>query len=752
MPREYNTMPRYDRYTPDAIGLLQEAQRLAATTGTLEMTPSLVVESFLRGSSGLRGEFLERESLEVVASPAPAAVGEHDPGGDDGDKLKVVLSTDLRRDLNEAEAVTSGVVTVWHVLAAIWPEVQQRLAELVRRGSQPVSGPFDLPPQPVPERSGPTTPKPLPPLSGPLGRFGRDLAESVPAHPIVGRDREMNELIAILLKYHKPNAVLLGDAGVGKTAIVEGLAQRIREGNVPPGLRDKRIVEIPVGAMVAGTKYRGDFEQRMTAIIGQAESDNRIILFIDEIHMLAGAGVNSGDQGGAGDILKPALARGRMRVIGATTWSEYYESIEQDPALKRRFQEVRIDEPSDEAVVAILASAMPPMLAHHNLEAPPDIVPLVVSLCRSELSSRRFPDKAFDVVDRACAQAALAGVKRLTPEHVRGVIAGLAGIEFTTDSPEFKNRLASLEDALKRNVLRQDEAIRAVARTVRLCKQRLDLRTHRPDGVFLFVGKSGVGKTALAQSLAETLLGRDDAVIRLDMTGYTDPHCINSLLGSPHGYVGSDEEPAWLEQLRKTPSAVLLLDELEKAHPQVMKVFLRAFDEGGITDARGNEYSLANVTVIATSNAQVDTEGGGFGFHASERNEHQAWVNGLQDYFPPEFLNRFDEIVPFDPLSIADLGIIVREKILPQAERKLLEECNVRLTLTDAAIRRLAEMADSDNFGARELERVFRKEVLMPAADAALAAKNATPASPGVVEVDRAADGRLSVALRKLAV
>ena len=742
-------MPRYDRYTPDAITLLQETQRRAFSSPSKEMTPALLLEAFLLGTSELRRHFLESADLKLIAAQETEAVADAPSGAE---LKQVVLSSDLRGDLDEAEASTPGQVTAWHVLSAIWPEVQCKLTELVRRNGQPVAGPVDLPQLPPAEPAAtPPNPKKLSPLGGPLGQLGRELTESVSAHPIVGRDREMNELMAILLKYHKPNALLLGDAGVGKTAIVEGLDQRIREGNVPPGLRDKRIVEIPVGAMVAGTRYRGDFEKRMTAIIAQAESDDRIILFIDEIHMLVGAGVNSGDQGDAADILKPALARGRMRVIGATTWSEYYESIEQDPALKRRFQEVRIDEPSDEIVAAILAGAMPPMLAHHAVEAAPDIVPLVISLCRSELPSRRFPDKAIDVVDRACAQAALAGMKSLAPEHIRGVIAELAGIEFTTDSPEFKNRLATLEDALKRNVLRQDEAIHAVARTVRLCKQRLDLRTHRPDGVFLFVGKSGVGKTALAHTLAKTLLGRDDAVIRLDMTSYSDPHCINSLLGSPPGLIGSNEEPAWLEQLKKTPSAVLLLDELEKAHPNVMKVFLRAFDEGGITDARGNEYSLANVTVIATSNAHVDTEGGGFGFHASERDEHQAWVNGLQDYFLPEFLNRFDEIVPFDPLSVADLGIIVREKLMPQAERKLRQECNVRLSITDAAIRRLAEMADSENFGARELERVFRNEVLIPAADAALAVKNANQPSAGVVEVDKAADGCLSVVLRMTA-
>jgi len=743
-------MPRYDRYSPDAIALLQETQRRASISPAKEMTPAIVLETFLRGTSELRQTFLELHGLQV-ATASPSMVDATPPA--DADVKQVKLSADLRRDLDEAEASTPGPVTASHLLDAIWPEVQGRLAELVCRNGKPVEGPIGPPaPKRVEAEPTPSPREPLSPLDGPLGQFGRDLAETSAAHPIVGRDRETNELISILLKYHKPNAVLLGDAGVGKTAIVEGLARRIREGNVPHGLQGRRIVEIPVGAMVSGTKFRGEFEQRMMAIIEQAEADDRIILFIDEIHMLAGAGVNAGDSGGASDILKPALARGRMRVIGATTWNEYYESIEQDPALKRRFHEVRIEEPGDEAMSAILSGALPPMLAHHHLESGPDIVPLVISLCRSELPSRRFPDKALDVVDRACAQACLAGASRLEPAHIRGVIAASAGIAFTTDSPEFKTRLATLEESLKHNVLRQDEAVRAVARTVRLCKQRLDMKTHRPDGVFLFVGKSGVGKTALAQSLAETLLGSAEAVIRLDMTAFSEPHTVSALLGSPAGYIGSDEEPAWLEQLRKTPSAVLLLDELEKAHPQVMKVFLRAFDEGEITDARGKEYSLANVTVIATSNAQVDTEGGGFGFHASEEDEHRAWVNGLQNWFPPEFLNRFDEIVPFDPLTVADLGLIVREKILPQAEGKLRAECNACLKITDDAIRRLAEMADSENFGARELERVFRNEVLMPAAEAALAAKNARPSTACVVIVDRLADGGIGVTVQPVAV
>jgi ATP-dependent Clp protease ATP-binding subunit ClpA len=741
-------MPRYDRYSPDAIALLQETQRRAAVTTAREMTPALLLDAFLAGKSGLLTALLDANALELVPQPPAAEAQANGP--------PIGLSADLRRDLDEAEAATTGVVSPWHLVTAIWPESEPRLGQLLRRRDGfPVSGPILLPPletvtppataAPV---ASPAAPQPRRPLGGLLGAIGLELTAAKSSHPIVGRDRETDEVVAALLKYLKPNAVLLGDAGVGKTAIVEGLAQRIRAGSVPAALRDKRIVEIPMSSLVAGTSIHGSFEQRMKDLIEQAEADPSIILFIDELHLVVGAGGRPGAHGGAADILKPALARGRLRVIGATTWHEYYESIESDPALKRRFHEIRVEEPAEDTVAAILAAALPAMLAHHGVEAAPGIPALVISLCRAELPSRRFPDKAFDVLDQACTKAVLAGVSRVEPQHVRDVIAALAGVAFTTDSPEYNARLADLEATLRKNVLRQDDAVGTVARVVRLCKRRLDLRSHRPDGVFLFVGKSGVGKTALATALAETLLGSEKAVIRLDMTGFTQPHAVSTLLGSPHGYVGSDEEPEWLEQLKKTPSSVLLLDELEKAHPEVTKVFLRAFDEGKITDARGNEYSLANTTVIATSNAHVDTAGGGFGFHAPAQDEHRAWIEGLQSYFAPEFLNRFDEIVPFEPLTVGDLGIILQDKLLPQAEGKLLADFNVRLQITTAAVRRLAELADSENFGARELERVFRNEVLLPAIDVAQAARGPHPLPPAAVVVDSDADGRLAVTLR----
>lgn len=740
-------MPKYDRYTPEAIALLRETQRRAASASPAEMTPGLVLEVFFSSESELRREILAAHGIGVVDG-----IGE-DAGPSGGDKTKVSLSPALRRDLEEAEAATTGPVTTRLILAAILPESGVELVRLLRNDDgSPFTGRLELPdPRGETKKAPPTSPPAAdavrrPPLGGILGELGRDLTATTPGHPIVGRERETNELIAVLLKYFKPNAVLLGEAGVGKTAIVEGLAQRILRGEVPAALRGKRIVELPMSSLVAGTGVHGSFEQRLKDLIAQAESDDGIILFIDELHLVVGASGRPGSHGDASDILKPALARGRLRVIGATTWSEFYESIQSDPALERRFHQIRVEEPSEEAVRSILDAAMPALLAHHRLVAGPEIVPLVIAACRDELPSRRFPDKALDVIDRACASAVLAGDGRLEPVHVRGVIAALAGIAFSADSPEFNARLHSLEDRLRGDVLRQDDAVDTVARVVRLCKRRLDMRAHRPDGVFLFVGKSGVGKTALALSLAESLLGSEKAVIRLDMTGFTEPHSVSTLLGSPPGYVRSDEEPAWLEQLRKTPSAILLLDELEKAHPEVTKVFLRAFDEGKITDARGNEYSLANTTVIATSNAQVDLSGGGFGFHAPEADEHREWLDGLQAFFAPEFLNRFDEIVPFEPLSVGDLGVILREKILPGARRKLLDEFGLGLEMTDAGIRRLAEMADSEQFGARELERVFRNEVLLPAIRLA-DAKSGGAELTGSIVVDRAADGGVTVTL-----
>jgi ATP-dependent Clp protease ATP-binding subunit ClpC len=761
-------MPQYERYASDLIQLLRNAKARAAKTTTAEMTPKLFLEAFLDTPSDLRQEVLEKLGLEVMASTETDTA-------EQPTEVKVTLSPELRSCLEAAESACSGVVTATAVLRTCWASLQVVFSVYLRsKDGQPITLPVEFPelrvssqlqspiasepsgdskskPPHTPQPQRAVDPKESPenskrrPLEGAIAMHGRDLSSAAANYKILGREQETEDLISVLVKYFKPNAILLGDAGVGKTAIVEGLAQRIESGNVPPALIGKRIIELPVSSMVSGTKFRGEFEERIQAIIAQAESDPSIILFIDEIHMLVGAGVNTGDQGDAADIFKPALARGKIRIIGATTWGEYYSSLHTDPAIKRRFHEIRIEEPGEEAVLAILNGVIPSLLTHHRLEAAPDSARIVFDLCRTELPSRRFPDKAMDVLDRACAKASLAGAKHLEPSHVRTVIATLAGTAFTTDSPEFNERLTSLEKLLKQKVLRQDAAVSRVARVVRLCKRRLDLRTHRPDGVFLFVGKSGVGKTALANALAEILHGSEKAVIRLDMTGFGDPTSISSLLGSRPGYVNSNEEPAWLERLRKTPSAVLLLDELEKAHPEVTKVFLRAFDEGVLTDARGNEYTLANVTVVATSNAVVDLDRGEFGFHSQERDDHREMLSALQAYFSPEFLNRFDEIIPFEPLTTRDLEFILREKILPELQRKLAAEHHLILSLTDAAIRRLAELADSEHFGARELERVFRNEVLLPVTEKIQHAADVNGNSNITLLVDCGVNGKLSL-------
>jgi len=734
---------RYTRYTTDAISLLKSTQDRAANTPALEMTRDLLLQSFLSGNSELRSRLLKDNSFEVIgletSSDSPAEA-----------RPKVMLSAELRQDLDHAEAHTTERISSWHLLSEIWPHVQQRLIDLLRHSDgRTVSTPVALPERPE-ESPGPDPPGVTKsrPLTGLLARYGRDLTASVGAGTLVGREQELAELTEILLKLHKPNAVLLGDPGVGKTAIVEGLAERIRTGDVPAVLRGKRIVELPVSAMVADTTLRGQFEERLRRLITEAEDDSSIILFIDELHMLVGAGVNTDAQGDAADLLKPALARGRIRLIGATTWNEYYESIDTDPALRRRLTVIRVDEPSSEAVGVILATTLPRILAHHQLQAEQNVVPLVISLCTTELPTRRFPDKAIDVLDQACSRAAREHSTVLKATHIRAVIAKLSGVTNTTDSVEFNERLASLEVMLKNKVLRQDDAVDKVSQVVRLCKRRLDLRTQRPDGVFLFVGPTGVGKTELAKALAEALYGSQDRIIRLDMTAFRERHTVATLLGSPSGYIGYGTEPAWLEQLRKIPAAILLLDELEKAHSDVLNVFLRAFDEGEIVDARGNEYSLANVTVIATSNAAVNLDGGTFGFHESAVSTHRDWMNGLQKYFPPEFLNRFDEIVPFEPLTTADLGVILRDKLLPEASQKLLETCRLRLTVTDAGRYKLAELCKSDLFGARELERVLTRNVLVPATTIAGCAHPSKVDTTDELVVDLRSDGELSLFVR----
>jgi ATP-dependent Clp protease ATP-binding subunit ClpA len=457
----------------------------------------------------------------------------------------------------------------------------------------------------------------------------------------------------------------------------------------------------------------GSFEQRMKDLVAELEQNPDIILFLDEIHQLD----QPGRTNGPGEILKPALARGLFRCIGATTTADYHRHIEHDPALARRFYSVHVSEPDEDATRKILASMKARLETHYHLTITEEALKDAVELSKSHIPHRRFPDKAIDVLDRACSTVCLTGGSLVDVAPVRHVVADLAGIAFTRDSAEFRDRLESLECDLKAAVLGQDAVIDAVANTVRLCKHRLDLRPNRPDGVFLFLGPTGVGKTELAKVMTQSLTGKMDHLIRIDMSEYSEAHTISRLIGSPPGYIGFHEEPQLVQGLRRSPQGVLLLDEFEKAHPQIHRLFLQIFDEGRFTDAQGGKHSLAHITVVATANIGARPAAASIGFGESPAGQGGGipW-DELQAVFPVELLNRFDEILVFNPLSREVVRRIITDCLIIQANRILAQQGAVPLQLTDADIDAILQRGYSHELGARNLARTFERMVMLPLA------------------------------------
>jgi len=542
------------------------------------------------------------------------------------------------------------------------------------------------------------------------------------SHPIIGREKEVENLAEVLQLFIKPNAILVGEPGVGKTAIVEGLAQRIKAGKVPVSLKNRRIVELSISNLLSGTKYRGEFEERLKAILSEAEKDPDLILFIDEIHSV----INAGDPSGSGDaanMLKPALSRGEISVIGATTLAEYRQYIEKDAAFSRRFSIVRIDEPSQTETLGILQGMTQRLESHHRLKITLDKLQVLVEMTARHLFLRRFPDKAIDVLDRACSKAAMEN-KNLEVSHIRQVIADVAGIAFADDSVDFKNRLNSLEQCLKTKIIGQDSAIDQICNLVRLCKEHLDLNPQRPDGVILLAGPPGVGKTAFAEVLAEALTGRNDNLIRLDMGQYHGPSSISALIGSVAGLVGYQDEPALIRGLRRCPAGVLLLDELDKADSEVLNLFSRAFEDGRLADAQGTIHNLSNITVIATLTISERHKSSlGFstasGVASAKENRPKAHVGStfrhqLKRKLSHPIIELFDEIIPFQALNEPDLESILENCLLKNLSHTLQKRFNrdLVLELTPQAKSTLLSLSDHQQQGARELSRVFQRSIL----------------------------------------
>ncbi len=619
-----------------------------------------------------------------------------------------------------------------------------------------------------------------------LDQFGRDLtgeAEDGKLDPTAGREREIRRVITVLARRQKNNPVLIGEPGVGKTAIVEGIARRIVDGNVPAALLGKRVMSLSLGGMIAGAMFRGQFEERVKAILNEVREHPEIILFIDEIHTVVGAGAAEGAVGAA-DMLKPALARGELRCIGATTLDEYRQHIEKDSALERRFAPVFVDEPEPEEAIAMVQAVKPEYERHHGVQITDAAIEAAVTLSDRYVNDRFLPDKAIDLIDEASSslrldasesgegpEAVAALEQRLqvlqsqkeaaalsedyekaaslrqqelvvqteldtvrehvseaqplivTPELIAGVVEDWTGVPVSQMVESERQNLLNLEEDLQHRVIGQDEAIAVVSKAIR--RSRAGLKDpKRPIGSFLFLGPTGVGKTETARALAAELFGGEDAMIRLDMSEYMEPHSVSRLFGSPPGYVGYDEGGQLTEQVRRRPYSVILFDEVEKAHPEVFNALLQIMDDGRLTDSTGRTVDFKNTVVIMTSNVgsgelrRAARIGFAMGVESANDELKSKALEGLKRAFRPEFLNRIDQVVVFNSLSREDLRQIV-DLLLEHVEERLREQ-EISLHVGDDVRDFLMQEGYDEQYGARPLRRAIQNHVDDVLADAIL--------------------------------
>jgi ATP-dependent Clp protease ATP-binding subunit ClpC len=575
-----------------------------------------------------------------------------------------------------------------------------------------------------------------------LEKFGVDLTEEARAgklDPIAGRDKEIDRMIHVLLRRTKNNPVIIGEPGVGKTALVEGIAQRIAQGNVPKDLQDKRIFQLDVASLVAGASHRGEFEERMRGVINEVlGSNNRIILFIDEIHALLGTGEEGGMN--AANIIKPHLARGHFQLIGATTTTEYRKNFEKDKAFERRFQPVTCEEPSEENAFEMLKIVRPKYEKFHHVSLPDDALKECVKLSKKYIGERYLPDKAVDLLDEACSEVKLQidagnrpnGESVVKKADIEKVVSAWTGIPITKLTEDESAKLLKLEDRIHQRLVDQEEAVVAVSEAVR--RGRIGLAAaNRPIASFIFLGPTGVGKTELAKTLAELLFGKDDAMARLDMSEYMEKHEVAKLIGAPPGYVGYEEGGQLTEAVRKKPYSIVLMDEIEKAHPDVFNILLQLLEDGRLTDNKGNTISFKNTIIICTSNigsSVIQQHLSAIDPKAKRTPEDQEKSfkelqgivkDELTKFLRPEVLNRFDEVVIFKPLLPEHMAGIARLGIAKTA--KLLKEQGYTLQITERAIAQLATDGYDPVYGARPLRRLIQTAIENPIALAIISKK-----------------------------
>jgi ATP-dependent Clp protease ATP-binding subunit ClpC len=652
-------------------------------------------------------------------------------------RLKVTAR--LKTALQQSNALArDGAVNPVHLLVALL-EVDEDVAGLLNGLGVPTDellAALKSPPAEETEQP-PASARSAPSETPVLNKYVRDLtalAHEGKLYPVLGRERELAGMMEILCRQKKRNPILVGEPGTGKTALAEGLAQKVVAGEVPPPLQNKRIVELSVSSLTAGANMVGEFEKRLRAIVQEVQQAGNVIVFIDEVHALVGAGGMAGLQDAA-TILKPALARGEITCIGATTTHDYRKYVEKDGALARRFQPVRVDEPPREVTLDTLESLRPRFEAHFEVNIPPTLLPTVYELAKQYLKNRYFPDKAIDLLERGAARQMLAGGENpiLGEATLLSVLADVTGIPLEQLDAGEMDRYLRMEEIFKRRVIGQDEAVNTVASLLRLTKRRLDIEPARPDGVFLFVGPTGVGKTELAKTVTEFLFGDEERLISLDMSEYSADFTVSRLIGSPPGYVGYNEGGQLTEQVRSQPFCVILLNEIEKAHPAVLNLFLQVLDDGRLTDAQGRKVYFSDATVIMTSNMGSDLWfKRRLGFGTEEMPVEQAEdavLAELHKRLPSEFLARIDEIVVFPPLSDLDVRKIVHLK-LDSIVRSRFQQQGIEVAFADEVIDFVVQRGFDARLGGRHLERTIQKQVLEP-----LAAETYKPEWAGVSRV-----------------
>ena len=608
-----------------------------------------------------------------------------------------------------------------------------------------------------------------------LGTNVTDLARNGNIDPIIGRDEEIKRTIETLNRRNKNNPVLIGEPGVGKTAIAEGLALKIVEGDVPAKLMNKEVYVLDVASLVANTGIRGQFEERMKRLIEELKNRPEVILFIDEVHLIVGAGTAESSQMDAGNILKPALARGELQIIGATTLKEYRQ-IEKDAALERRFQPIIVNEPTVDEAIEILKGLKERYEQFHDVKYPDEVIEAFVKLSDRYIQDRFLPDKAIDLMDEVGSRLNLANAENdietlekqldqvvkekeaaaekedyelaanlryqeiqlqkqlekaqknevevssvVTVEDVEQLVEEKTGIPVTKLQKDEQEKLRNFADRLRKKVIGQDEAVDRIAKAIR--RSRAGLKSKdRPIGSFLFVGPTGVGKTELSKVLAEELFGDRDALIRLDMSEYMERHTVSKLIGSPPGYVGHEEAGQLTEKVRRKPYSIILLDEIEKAHPDVQNMFLQIMEDGHLTDSHGRRVSFKDTVIIMTSNAGSSVKQVNVGFQND--NSVISTFENLTDYFKPEFLNRFDAIIEFNELSKENLLEIA--DLMIQNLQETIEDNYIKIDVTDEAKEKLVELGYDPRFGARPLRRVIQETIEDQMTDLILEEENVT--------------------------